>query len=48
MNNPDSTNAKATQTYGPTGLVTSGFGRINTGSVSSNPRNGTIVARISF
>jgi hypothetical protein len=49
MNNPTSTNAKATQTFSPsTGLATSGFGWINTGSVASQPRNGTIVARITF
>lgn len=53
-NNPDSTNAKATQTRqdrnDPTSNVASGFGRINTANTFSNflPRQGTIVARFTF
>jgi len=49
LNNPDSGNAKATQTVDPkTGLTTSGFGRINNGSTFAPPRSGQIVARFQF
>ncbi len=48
LNNPDSTNAAATQVLSPTGTVVSGFGRINTGSTFLPPRSGQIVARFSF
>jgi hypothetical protein len=49
MNNPTSTNAKATQTVdSATGQTISGFGYINTGTVASAPRQGIIVARIQF
>jgi hypothetical protein len=54
VNDPDSTNAKATQTVDPkTGQVISGFGRINTATVLTSgvnalPRQGTIVARLRF
>jgi hypothetical protein len=49
MNDPTSTNAKATQTLNSaTGQTISGFGYINTGTVASAPRQGMIVARIQF
>ena len=49
LNNPDSGNAKATQTVDSrTGLTSSGFGRINNGSTFAPPRSGQIVARFQF
>jgi hypothetical protein len=48
MNNPDATNAQQTQNTNQHGVPTSGFGRINSGSVFSASRNGQIVARITF
>jgi hypothetical protein len=48
MNQPTSTNALATTTHNGQGLLTGGFGYINTGSVLNPPRNGQIVARIQF
>jgi hypothetical protein len=49
LNNPDSGNALAATVINPTtGQVTSGFGRINTGTVFSPPRSGQIVARFNF
>jgi len=48
MNNPTSTNAFATQTRNSTGGTTAGFGWINTASVYSLPRQGTLVARFTF
>lgn len=49
INNPDSGNAKATQTVDArTGLTSSGFGRINNGSTFAPPRSGQIVARFQF
>lgn len=49
LNNPDSGNAKATQTIDArTGLTSSGFGRINIGSTFAPPRSGQIVARLQF
>jgi hypothetical protein len=49
LNNPDSTNALATQVTNPaTGQTTSGFGRINTGTTFLPPRSGQIVARFTF
>ena len=47
MSNPTSNNALASQTA-PGGKNTGGFGYINTGTVPSLPRNGSIVARITF
>jgi len=47
LNNPDSTNAAATQRV-TNGQVVSGFGRINTGSTFLAPRNGQIVARFQW
>jgi hypothetical protein len=49
LNSPTSTNALAAQTRNATtGLNTAGFGFINTGTVQSPPRNGTLVARFTF
>jgi len=48
LNNPDSGNALATPTYDSKGNVTSGFGRINPGTVFNPPRSGQIVARFQF
>jgi hypothetical protein len=47
LNNPDSSNAAATQVT-KNGQIVSGFGRINTGSTSIAPRNGQIVARFQW
>lgn len=48
LNNPDSTNAQATQQVSATGQTIAGFGRINTGSTFLPPRSGQIVARFTF
>ncbi len=49
LNSPTSTNALAAQTTSATtGLATAGFGFINTGTVQSAPRSGTLVARLTF
>ncbi len=49
LNNPTATNALAAQTVSAaTGLNTAGFGFINTGTVQSTPRQGTLVARFTF
>jgi hypothetical protein len=48
INNPDSTNALATPTRNNLGVPTAGFGRINSGSLYSNPRSGQILARFQF
>ena len=48
INNPDSTNALATPTRNQAGVPTAGFGRINPGSLYSNPRSGQILARFQF
>jgi hypothetical protein len=49
VNNPTSTNAFATRTTNTaTGQNTAGFGWINTASVYSLPRQGTLVARFTF
>jgi hypothetical protein len=48
VNNPTSTNALATQTRNVAGQTTAGFGFINTGTVFSAPRQGTLVARFQF
>jgi hypothetical protein len=47
LNNPDSTNAGASQVT-KNGQIVSGFGRINTGSTFLPPRNGQIVARFQW
>jgi hypothetical protein len=46
--NPDSGNAGATQALNRDGSVSSGFGRISTGSLYNSPRSGQIVARFQF
>lgn len=48
LNNPDSTNARATLQRNPDLTTLSGFGRINTGSVAVGPRDGVLSARIQF
>ncbi len=48
LNVPDSTNAQATQTRTTAGLVSSGFGRINTGTTLQTPRAGVLQARFEF
>jgi hypothetical protein len=48
MVNPVVANALATQTVNAAGKPTAGFGWINTASVQSPPRNGTIVGRFTF
>lgn len=49
INAPTSTNAAATQlSSSTTGLTTSGFGYINTGTVAVQPRQGQLVARFTF
>jgi hypothetical protein len=49
LNSPTSNNALAAQTRNATtGLNTAGFGFINTGTVQSQPRSGTLVARLTF
>ena len=48
LNNPDSSNAASTQKVSANGQTVSGFGRINTGSTFSSPRNGQLVARFQW
>jgi hypothetical protein len=48
LNNPASTNALATTTSNSAGLLTGGFGWINTGSTFSSSRNGMLQARFQF
>lgn len=48
LNNPDSTNAQATPVFSSSGMVTSGFGRVNTNTTFLPPRSGQIVARFQF
>jgi len=48
MNNPTSTNAKATQTRNAAGQPVSGFGYINPASVAVAPRAGMIVGTFRF
>jgi hypothetical protein len=48
FNNPDSTNALLSPNRNAAGVPTSGFGRINPGSLYSSPRTGQIVARFQF
>ena len=45
---PDSTNALAQQVRNGAGVPTSGFGRVNPGSLFSTPRSGQIVGRFQF
>ena len=48
LNAPAGTNALATTTNNSAGLLTGGFGYINTGSTALQPRNGMLVARFQF
>jgi len=48
MNNPTSTNAQATQTRNNASQTISGFGYVNTGTLFSPSRQGTLVARFEF
>jgi len=48
LNNPDSGNALAAQQVNSSGVPTSGFGRINSGSVFLPPRSGQLVMRFEF
>ncbi len=48
LNNPDAANPLQTQQTNAQGVPTSGFGRINTGSVFGPPRSGQIVMRFSW
>jgi hypothetical protein len=49
LNSPTSNNALAAQTVtAATGLTSAGFGFINTGTVQSTPRQGTLVGRFTF
>ena len=48
LNNPTATNALATQQVNAAGVPTSGFGRIDSGSVATSPRTGQIVARFQW
>jgi hypothetical protein len=48
LNNPSNGNAQATTSYNSNGLLSSGFGYINNGSVFAAPRTGQLVARIQF
>jgi hypothetical protein len=48
LNNPDNGNSGATQAFNANGSVSSGFGRINSGSVFNSPRSGQLVARFQF
>jgi hypothetical protein len=48
MNDPAVANPLQTQTRNARGVPTAGFGRIDTGSLLNQPRNGQIVARFQF
>jgi hypothetical protein len=48
LNNPDATNPLQTQQTNAQGVPTSGFGRINTGTVYGPSRSGQIVTRLSW
>ena len=48
LNDPDSGNARQTQTRAANGTTTAGFGRINTGSTAFGPRDGVLSARFQF
>jgi len=48
MGNPASNNALATQTRNANGVPAAGFGRINTGSLGGNPRQGQLLVRFQF
>jgi hypothetical protein len=48
LNNPDSTNVRATTTRAADGTLTGGFGRINTGTTAFGPREGVLSMRVHF
>ena len=48
LNNPTVNNALAVQARNGAGVPTSGFGRIDSGSVASSRRTGQIVARFQW
>jgi hypothetical protein len=48
LNNPDASNPLQTQQRNSAGVPTSGFGRVNTGTVFGPPRSGQIVTRLSW
>ena len=48
VNNPTATNAFASQTSNAAGQATAGFGWINTSTTFATPRQGTLVARLTF
>ncbi|HTG89795.1 MAG TPA: carboxypeptidase regulatory-like domain-containing protein [Vicinamibacterales bacterium] len=48
LNNPDATNPLQTQQTNAQGVPTSGYGRINTGTVYGPPRGGQLVMRLSW
>jgi hypothetical protein len=48
VNNPTATNAFATPTKNNAGQNTAGFGWINTSTTFATPRQGTLIARITF
>jgi len=48
MNDPSAANPLQAQTRNAQGVPTAGFGRIDTGSLISQPRNGQIVALLQF
>ena len=48
MTDPDGTNALQTPSFNNQGVPTAGFGRINSGSLFSQPRNGQLLARFQW
>ena len=48
LNNPDAVNPLQTQHDNAQGVPTSGYGRINTGTVYGPPRSGQLVTRFSW
>jgi len=48
MGTPTSTNSLATQTLGPNGLTSGGFGWINYTALAVQPRNGQLLLRFNF
>lgn len=48
LNNPDSTNARATLQRNGNGTTLAGFGRINNGTTALSPREGVLSLRVRF
>jgi hypothetical protein len=48
MASPTSSNSLATQTFGPNGLTSGGFGWINYTTLGAQPRNGQLLLRFNF